>query len=411
MSDVQDVGKGFTTMTNNKSAKATGRLMLYASVGAELVHYDVDVDNAALIRRGSVRLDASVMYVCPHASKRYLYVVTSNRGLWPNKGAPGDTHQVVALRIDPETGALHTHGAPVALRNRSLHITTDARSEHVLIACNEPSELIVHRINGDGTVGDEVKQSALDTGIYAHQVRVSPSNDAAILVTRGNDAHGAKAEDPGALKVFSFRNGRLGDGVSIAPGNGYGFGPRHLDFHPSQPWVYVSLERQHKICLFTLNGSTLSSLPLFSVDTLSDTKNIRPRQMAGTVHVHPNGRFLYGCERADATTEVDGRQVFAGGENSISVYAIDQVSGELVPVQHINTRGFHARTFSFDPGGRILVAACKSPVVVQEGNATRTVSASLDVFRMGVDGRLEYIRKYDIDVGNASLYWSGLLQL
>ena len=92
-------------------------------------------------------------------------------------------------------------------------------------------------------------------------------------------------------------------------------------------------------------------------------------------------------------------------------YSIDQVSGELVPVQHINTRGFHARTFSFDPGGRILVAACKSPVVVQEGNATRTVSASLDVFRMGADGRLEYIRKYDIDVGNASLYWSGLLQL
>ena len=38
--------------------------------------------------------------------------------------------------------------------------------------------------------------------------------------------------------------GVLRDEVSIAPNGGYGFGPRHLDFHPSKPWIYVSLERQ-----------------------------------------------------------------------------------------------------------------------------------------------------------------------
>ena len=54
------------------------RVALYASVGADLTHYDVDVDAAALIRRGTVTLPASVQYAWPHVSRRYLYVASSN---------------------------------------------------------------------------------------------------------------------------------------------------------------------------------------------------------------------------------------------------------------------------------------------------------------------------------------------
>ena len=43
---------------------------LYASVGPELTHYDVDVEASTLTRRGTVGLPASVQYVWPHASRR-----------------------------------------------------------------------------------------------------------------------------------------------------------------------------------------------------------------------------------------------------------------------------------------------------------------------------------------------------
>ena len=66
-------------------------------------------------------------------------------------------------------------------------------------------------------------------------------------MTRGNDAAGGKPEDPGALKVFGFKNGVLTNWHRSQPGTGLGFGPRHLDFHPTQPWVYVSIERQNKL--------------------------------------------------------------------------------------------------------------------------------------------------------------------
>jgi len=39
----------------------------------------------------------------------------------------------------------------------------------------------------------------------------------------------------------------LTNAVSIAPNGGQGFGPRHLDFHPTKPWMYVSIETQNKL--------------------------------------------------------------------------------------------------------------------------------------------------------------------
>jgi hypothetical protein len=37
--------------------------------------------------------------------------------------------------------------------------------------------------------------------------------------------------------------------------------------------------------------------------------------------------------------------VFKGDENSIVVYAIDQSTGEPIPIQHVETRAIHLRTF------------------------------------------------------------------
>ena len=290
----------------------TDKVALYASVGPELAQYDVDVDGAALVRRGAVTLPANVHYAWPHASGRYLYVASSNSA--SGMGPTGDKHHVTAFRIDPDSGVLTPHGDPISLPTRPIHVTTDIPSEHLLVAFSNPSGLRVYRINSDATPGAEVAQpEPIDPGIYAHQVRVRLDNKLVILVTRGHDAASGKSEEPGALKVFDYRDGRLTKEVSVAPNGGYGFGPRHLDFHPSRPWVYVSLERQNKLDMFEFTGDALSSAPVFRKDTLAEPGNIRSRQAAGTAHVHPNGRFVYAFNRASTTTELEGRRVFSGG--------------------------------------------------------------------------------------------------
>ena len=85
------------------------------------------------------------------------------------------------------------------------------------------------------------------------------------------------------------------------------------------------------------------------------------------------------------------------------------MSGEPQPIQHIDTRGIHCRTFHIDPSGRLLVAAHIMPLVVRDGAELRTVQASLALFRIGDDGRLDYMRKYDVEVGERTMFWMGMV--
>ncbi len=393
------------------AASAANRVALYASVGPELTHYEVDVAGAALVRHGTVSLPANVHYAWPHASRRFLYVASSDSASGVG-GFIGNNHHVTALRIDPATGALSPHGAPIALPTRPIHMTTDIPSDHILVAFSNPSGLRVYRVNPDGTPGSEVPQpDEIDPGIYGHQVRVRLDNRKVILVTRGHDAAGGRPEEPGALKVFDYRNGLLSDEASIAPGGGYGFGPRHLDFHPTQPWVYVSLERQNRLDMFAFHDMMLWAAPIYQVTTLADPDNISGRQAVGTVHVHPDGRTVYVANRASSTTEIDGQRVFTGGENTLAVYAIDPTTGEPEPVQYVDTRGIHCRTFHIDPSGRLLVAAHIMGLPVRDGAATRVVPACLSMFRIADDGTLDFVRKYDVEVGDRTMWWMGMVAL
>ena len=214
------------------SEPVTAKTVFYTSVGPDMTLFDIDIADATLQKRGAVTLPANIQYAWPHPSKRFLYIVSSNGG----PGVAGDKHLASAFRVDPASGALTPHGEPQALPSRPIHTSVDKSGEYLLTAYNDPSNVTVHRIKSDGTLGEAVGQPGKpDAGIYGHQVRTTPGNQTAILVSRGNNAAGGKAEDPGALKLYAFKDGALTNLASIAPGNGLGFGPRHLDFHPTQP--------------------------------------------------------------------------------------------------------------------------------------------------------------------------------
>jgi 6-phosphogluconolactonase len=385
------------------------KTVLYQSVGRELSLFDVDVENASLARRSSVSLPANVQYAWPHPSKRFLYVVSSD-GSPGSSGIRGSTHRASALWIDPASGELAPHGDVVALVSRPIHASVDGNGEYLLIAYNNPSNVTVHRIKPDGSLGEEVSQTdKLDTGIFAHQIMVTPGNRSAILVTRGNDAAPGRAEDPGALKVYGFKPGVLTNRASVQPGNGFGFGPRHLDFHRMLPFVFVSIERQNELHVYGLDGDgNVSPRPLFGKTSLAEPNHVRGLQQAGAIHVHPNGAFVYVSNRNSTTLERGGKRVFAGGENNIAVYAINNETGEPDLIQHIDARTNHVRTFSLDASGQLLVAASTLPIVLPDGS---TLPAALTIYRVGQDGKLEFARKYDVDTGGGAQWWTGMLAL
>jgi 6-phosphogluconolactonase (cycloisomerase 2 family) len=353
-----------------------------------------------------VTLPANIQYAWPRPSKRFLYVVSSNGG----PGIAGDEHFASALAIDAASGALRLHGDPAPLPSRPIHASVDGSGDYLLIAYNNPSNLTVHRLNADGTVGAPVAQpQKLDTGIYAHQVVAVPGNRTVILVTRGNHAEAGKPEDPGALKTYRFDNGVLTNLASIAPGNGpatgLGFGPRHLDFHPSEPWAFVSIERQNKIYVYRLDDATgLAREPMFIKDTLLNPTS-PAAQGAGPIHVHPSGKFVHLTNRTFPASGAGSRKIAEGGENTVVTFAIDGKTGEPKRLQNIEGHGVQLRTFGIDPGGRMLAVASIMPLT--DGS----LPAGIMSYRIGGDGTLAFVRKYDVDVGNAQQFWSGMVTL
>jgi 6-phosphogluconolactonase len=402
-------------MTAPKTALAMNsrnKSVFYSAVGPELTHYDVDVDNATLERRGTVSTPANIQYAWPHPSKQYLYVVSSNGGPGAS-GNKGDTHTANAFAIDAATGTLAPHGGAVALPSRPIHTSLDTSGRYLLTAYNDPSGLTVHHIEADGTIGERVEQAEkLDSGIYAHQIRVTPDNSHVILVTRGNNAPTDNPVDPGSIKTFAFKDGKLRNLAAIAPGDGLHFGPRHLDFHPTQPWVYVSIESQNKLAVYKRDSvSGLSRDPIFVKDTLSDPTS-KLRQAAGPIHVGPDGRFVYLTNRAFWLTDFEGKKVFAGGENSVAVFAIDQTTGEPTLIQNADAHANYLRTFGIDPEGKILIAASVWPIPMRDGKDITTLPAAVVVYRIGSDGKLSLARKYDIDASTSKQqFWAGMVSL
>ncbi len=376
------------------SAKTT----LYAALGSSLIQYDLDPATATLTQRATVTLPANIQEAWQHPNHKFLYVAWSDGGasqVAVNGVAPmGDHHGITAFRIDQATGALTAQGNPASLPSRPIFITTDTHGTYVIAAHNAPSALSVYAIHPDGTLGERIPQPAgLDFGIYGHQVRADPSGKTVIIVTRGNGPTATSKEDPGALKLFAFKDGLLSALQSVAPGGGFGYQVRHLDFHPSGKWTFVTLERQSQIHVYARKpDGALGSEPLFVASTLSKANQGRAGQTAASIHFHPNGRVVYVANRATD----------ASGENSIAVFSINQKTGEPRLIQSIATQGFEPRTFTLDPAGKMLVVANQLK--------HEAIPAGLSIFRIASDGKLEFARKYDVESGpGRSLFWAGIV--
>src|ERR1700759_1972429 len=389
----------------------TSQAFFYVSRGSSLRLYLTDPDNAGLIERGIVQLPENIQYAWPHPSAPFLYVASSNGGSGTT-GVKGDRHFLSALRIDKASGELQATGSPAALRSRPIHVSVDRTGRFALTAYNSASSVAVHRIKDDGAIGEEVMQSAqLDCGIFAHQIRTTPNNDAAILVCRGNDKTKDKPEDPGSLKFFAFKDGQLENRVSVAPDGGLGFGPRHLEFHPALPYVYVSRERENKLNVYRLVDGVIDPKALFVKETLAAPDKIVSRQAACTLHAHPNGRFLYLANRAFDSVKVDGKDVFPGGENNIAVFSIDQTTGEPTAIQHEDVRGIYPRTFALDPSARMLAVTDVEWRFARDHVGVTTIPANIATFKVGDDGKLTFTNNYEVDTRQGMQFWSGMVSV
>ena len=176
--------------------------------------------------------------------------------------------------------------------------------------------------------------------------------------------------------------------ASIARGNGLGFGPRHFDIHPNKRWLFLSVERQSELHVYQAQRRRHAAARrhVHQERARSTAPTHIHTQMAGAIHVHPNGRFVTMTNRNSGTEEIGGKKVFKGGENNVATFSIDPATGEPTLIQNIEAHTIHLRTFAIDPSGRLLIAASILPMAMRDGS---TLPAALVLYRIGDDGKLD----------------------
>lgn len=391
--------------------QGSARADIYANVGAKLLRYRIADDVRSLTELGEpLALPEEVQEAW--AWGRFLYVATSDA----HTAKDPRNNYLHALAVD-SSGALRPIGDAIRLRYRPIYITVDQRGEHLLAAFNEPSSVAVHRLNADGSIGGEVRQAAtLDTGVYAHQIRVMPSGRAVIVPARGNEGiPGRREEDRGALKIFSYENGQLTNRQSVAPNGGREFRCRHVEFHPSGRWVYVVIESQNELQTYRIADDRLSAEPVFVTSVLASPARSKPGQAASAIRMHPtNGRTLYVANRGRGKEVFRGEEVIAEDmENSIAVFAVNPETGEPRLIQSADPQSLDVRMFALHPDGRSLVATSHEsdgPTKQRRGDGIEVVPPRIVLFEVGSDGRLRLQYKHDVRTEGAFQLWCGAVR-
>jgi 6-phosphogluconolactonase len=253
-----------------------------------------------------------------------------------NSGTPGG---LSAYTVEPHTGRLRLLNRVLAGGGDTSFISLDKASRHVLVANYDGGSVAVFALRPDGSIGDwtafdQHKGQSVNpirqTHAYAHAIVLDTTNKFALVPDLGVDR----------LYIYRYDevSGHLEPNVPafapIAPGSG----PRHVRFHPNGRWVYLINEIASTIVAFTWDSVAGTLTPFQTVSTLpADFSGV---SACAELEIHPNGRFLYGSNR---------------GHDSVAVFAIDQATGKLSPVEFQPSGGKTPRNFAFDPTARWLI--------------------------------------------------------
>jgi len=250
--------------------------------------------------------------------------------------------EVVSFAID-SAGKLSLISRQPAAGTSPAYVCAEASGRNALlvnyIVGTERGNIRVYPIDANGVLGahsEHIEHEGSSVNperqevSHPHMIVTTPDNRFAVVPDLGTDKIYLYALDAAQGKLSLSQTLDLPAGA----------GPRHVAFHPTLPRMYGINELDSTIAAWSWdeqdNWTRLSIEP-----TLPDGYQ-QPAERPNTtadVHVHPNGKFLYGSNR---------------GHDSIVIYRLD---AEGLPryIGTESTRGAWPRAFMIDPRGEYLV--------------------------------------------------------
>jgi 6-phosphogluconolactonase len=307
---------------------------------------------------GSLEATGTVPIQRPAVTGRSVVLTVSPQHAFLYAGyAMAGTHPTIAtFALDPRSG-FPTARASTPIADSVAYIATDREGKFLLGASYAGDKVMVSPIGVDGIVGETRQIVASEA--KAHCITTDPSNRHVLHTSLGGDLV--------YQQVFSAATGALTPNEPPSIAIERGAGARFIGFSRDARFVYLICELDGSIRVFPYDaerGVLGACVQVASALPPGFTGKI----WAADLHLTPDGRFLYTCERTSST---------------LAAFAVDPANGSLTRVAtYATTR--QPRAFEIDPAGRFLV--CSG----QLGNTV--IVYAIDA----ADGRLTALGEYPV---------------
>lgn len=268
----------------------------------------------------------------------FLSISSDQRFMYSLGGTKGDS--VNAFRIEhPSHQLTLLNSQSLAGSSGACYLEVDNAGRWLIVGNYGTGSVTVLQVQPDGMLGP-VSQTIQHEGSsvdperqqkpYVHSINIAPNNIDVFVPDLGTD------------KIMTYTLDHATGQLSLAPipfaTVTPGSGPRHFTFHPNGKFAYVINEMSATITAFNYKQGALESFQ--TVKNLPD--DYTGRKWAADIHISPDGKFLYGSNRA---------------HESLVIFGIDQETGRLALVGYQPVHGKTPRNFVIDPTGNFLLVA------------------------------------------------------
>lgn len=234
--------------------------------------------------------------------------------------------RVLAFRIAAD-GTLTEEGA-AALPGSPTHISTDRAGNFLFCGSYNDACVSISPIGADGLPQEPVQVIKDLAG--CHSANIDNANQTLFVPALKQDR----------ICIFQLTaQGQLEPRQQAQVTTVEGAGPRHMVFHPNGRYAYCVNELDSTVDVWHLSNAHGEVERVQSLDMMppgfSDTR------WAADIHLTPNGRHLYACDRTSST---------------ITIFSVSE-DGGLLAIEGYQPTETQPRGFNIDHSGQYLVAA------------------------------------------------------
>jgi 6-phosphogluconolactonase len=326
----------------------------------EIAVFRLDPDSGRLEPRSTAPAGKDPSFLAVHPSGRFLFAVNEV-----------DEGRVLAFSINQKTGELTRLNDQPSAGVGPAHLSVDGQGRFLLVANyagKSPGVVAVLPIGSDGRLGLAVDTHDFGRGTMPHMITTDPDNRFVFVPCKGGPYVAQLRFDASKGDLHPNQPERV-------PAEGKA-APRHMDFHPSGRFAFMIDEGALTVTSYAFDRERGVLSAIESVPTIPADVTDRRGFSTADIHVHPNGRLLYGSNR---------------GHNSLVIFRINPESGRLTLVGHEKRTIATPRNFHIDPSGTLLLAANQAA-----GNIT--------VFRIDPESGLLEPLGFPTDAGSRPSY-------